>query len=124
MMAISEDAKYQARVDIEHKFVQSLILINSGAIIALLGFAQAVIDSNIELAIVSFYGLRFFCLGLVSGVLVNYFRYRVNTLKASNQDAGVERNKILSYVSRFLSLGAFIFGFLYISIRGVEIIAL
>ena len=122
-MAISEDAKYQARVEIEHKFVQSLILINSGAIIALLGFAQAVVESNAELAIASFYGLRFFCVGLVSGVLVNYFRYRVNALKVSNRDVAVERNKRLSYASRFLSLGAFIFGLLYISIRSIEAIA-
>jgi len=122
-MAISEDVKYQARVEIEHKFVQSLILINSGAIIALLGFAQAVIENSPELAIVSFYGLRFFCAGLVCGVLVNYFRYRVNTLKTSNQNIEVERNKRLSYTFRFLSLGAFILGLLYMSIQGIEKIA-
>ncbi len=122
-MAISEDTKYQARVDIEHKFVQSLILINSGAIIALLGFAQAVIEKNPELAKVSLYGIRFFCAGLVFGVLVNYFRYRVNTLKASGQQSKAERNKRLSYASRFLSLTLFIIGLLYMSIQGIEKIA-
>jgi hypothetical protein len=119
-VTISEEEKYKTRVEIEHRFVQSLVLINSGAIIALLGFTQAVIATNPELAKVSLVGIRYFCGGLVSGVLVNYFRYRVNTLKASNNASESDRNKRLSYFFRFLSLILFVVGAAYVSTQGIE----
>lgn len=122
MTSIDEEVRYQARVEIEHKFVQSLIMINAGAVVSLLGFLQAIWSQSIDLSKVALVGILIFGAGLVSAVLVNLFRYRVNTFRASDQGKKQQENMTYSIWSRYISLGCFIVGLLYVSLMGIAAI--
>jgi hypothetical protein len=122
MTEISEEKRYEARVEIEHNFVKGLIAMNAGAGASMLAFLQAIWGKSCEMAKISLVGVMIFGVGIFFAVLVNFFRYLVN----SSRSAGKSRSKsvflFFSYASRIISLLCFLAGLFYIGLCGLAII--
>ena len=74
---ITEEKRYEARVEIENNFTKGLLIINGGAVVTCLGLAQAIFESSKSLAIISMKAAMIFAFALFFSVLVNYCRYFV-----------------------------------------------